>query len=41
MEKSSWHLTLSSMILSSVYTEKVSPTERLRLSLAYFFLKKL
>lgn len=40
IEKSSWHLTLSSMILSSVYMENVSPIERFRLSLAYFFLKK-
>lgn len=40
-KKSSWHLTLPSMILSLVYMEKVSPTERLRLSLTYVFLEKL
>ena len=41
MEKSSWHVTLLSMILSLVYMEKFSPTERLKLSLAYVFLEKL
>lgn len=40
-KKSSWHLKLSSVILPSVYMENVSPTERLGLSLVYFFLKKI
>lgn len=38
-KKGSWHLTLCSVILASIFMEKVSPTEGLRLSLAYIFLK--